>query len=199
MKIGITGQYASGKGTVCSFFEELGAITIDTDIISREITLPGSPCFTALIDTFGSSFVKKDGTRDRRALGKFVFSDKELVTRLNNITHPFILKKTLEKASENGKIYMINAPVLIEAGFHNYMDAVIVITCSNEQSVFRGINRDGLSEEEINQRLKNQISLNEKLIFADYVIDNSGTLENTRKQVVTIWNNLKISSREVQQ
>jgi len=198
MRVGITGSYASGKGTVCGFFENLGAKIIDTDIISREITVPGSPCLSLLIDAFGSIYLNEDGSLNRRMLGKFVFADPVRVVQLNAITHPFILKEILEQTADKGSVFMINAPVLIEAGFHTCMDAVIVIKSSDEQSVLRGIKRDGLTEEEIRHRLKNQISLNEKLKIADYVIDNSGTLENTRKQVVTIWNNLKISSREVQ-
>ncbi|MGL4369295.1 MAG: dephospho-CoA kinase [Spirochaetota bacterium] len=194
MRIGVTGMFASGKGTVCSIFEEMGAIVIDTDIISREIMLPGSAGLNAVIKAFGSSFLDNSGALDRRRFGRFVFEDGKRVETLNKITHPLILEQTLALSSDPAGIFIINAPVLFESGFDKYMDRIIVVSAPHESSVKRGISRDKITAEEIEQRLKNQISLNEKIKNADYTVDNSGSLENTRKQVVTIWNSLKISS-----
>lgn len=191
MKIGVTGNYASGKGTVCSFFEELGGIVIDTDIVSREVVVPGSPVLAKIIDTFGKQFLLPNGSLNRRELGKHVFISKERVDLLHSIIHPAIIQSVLEQTEKApNRTYIINAPVLFEAGMNTQMDAVIVVKSSIEQSISRGIIRDGLSIEEIQNRINNQISLNQKEKSADYCIDNSGTLDSTKKQVVEIWNSI---------
>jgi dephospho-CoA kinase len=191
MRIGVTGNYASGKGTVCSMFTELGAIEIDTDIIAREIVQPGTETLKRITDAFGPEFINSDGTLKRREFGKFVFADEERVLVLNGITHPEIARRIIELSPEaDGKIYMINAPVLFEAHLEEYMDLVILVSASHEQSVQRGSRRDGLDSNEIEMRLSRQISFNEKKKKSDYVIDNSGDLNYTRKQVNVIWNSI---------
>jgi len=190
MRVGVTGNYASGKGTVCGMFQKLGAIIIDTDIIAREIVEPGSKVFTAIISAFGNSFINTDGSLNRRLLGAFIFADPDRVRKLNAITHPEILSLTLERSANHGSIYMINAPLLFEAGFDSIMDQIIIVSSDYQQSIERGQSRDGLTKEEIQNRLSSQISLNEKIKQADYVIDNSKNLEFTHKQVCEIWNNL---------
>lgn len=190
MRVGVTGNFASGKGTVCEMFRVLGAKVIDTDIIAREIVEPGSVVLSEITSAFGKSFINSDETLDRRALGAYVFQDQIRVNTLNSITHPAILRQTLEQSSDPDTIYMINAPVLFESGFDRYMDRIIVVSADFSQSIDRGIKRDGLSAEEIQKRLSHQISLNEKIKHADYVIDNSKDIEFTQKQVCEIWNNL---------
>ncbi len=196
MKIGVTGIFASGKGTVCAMFEELGARIIDTDIIARDIVEPGTEGLAFLVEEFGPEIIGNDGALDRRGFGNLVFKDPERVKRLNEITHPLILKKAAEIFQSTPKaIFMVNTPLLFESGFDRFMDKNIVVTAGTEQALERGSLRDNISKEEIQDRLNNQISLNEKVKRADYVIDNSGGLENTRRQVVEIWNTLKNSTR----
>ncbi|HEY1406261.1 MAG TPA: dephospho-CoA kinase [Spirochaetota bacterium] len=191
MKIGVTGNYASGKGTVCSMFEKLGAIVIDTDLIAREVVQAGSPVLTKIVSAFGPGFLSPEGTLDRKKFGAYIFESPSRVQLLNSIIHPAILEITLKRAPDDeNNIYMINAPVLFEASFDTYMDYVIVVSAADKQSLERGIKRDGISKEEIEKRLANQISLNEKIRRADYIIDNSKDLDFTRKQVCEIWNNL---------
>lgn len=190
MRVGVTGNFASGKGTVCEMFRVLGAQVIDTDIIARGIVEPGSVVLSEIASAFGKSFINLDGTLDRRALGAYVFQDQDRVNTLNSITHPAILRHTLEQSSDPDTIYMINAPVLFESGFDRHMNRIIVVSADFSQSIDRGIKRDGLSAEEIQKRLSHQISLNEKIKHADYVIDNSKDIEFTQKQVCEIWNNL---------
>jgi dephospho-CoA kinase len=190
MRIGITGSYASGKGTVCSFFESCGATVIDTDIIARDLVEPDSPLLNAIIDTFGQQFLNTDGTLKRRELGKYVFSDPEKTNMLNALLHPAILQETLKKSASSGIPYIINAPVLFEAGFDRYMDIIITVSAGMESLINRGKKRDGLTEEEIISRISRQISLKEKEARADYIIDNSGDLENTKRQVIEIWNKI---------
>lgn len=199
MRVGVTGNYASGKGTVCEIFSTFGAVIIDTDILSRELTMPKTTALDKIISIFGKAFLFPDGQLDRRKLGRFVFEDPEKVSILNSILHPLILKETLNRSEDESKIFMINAPLLFEAGFDSFMDQIIVVSASIDLSVQRGSSRDGLTYEEIKGRLRHQNSLNEKIQHADYVIDNSGSMENTRIQAEAIWNNLIISSQKTRQ
>jgi dephospho-CoA kinase len=197
MKIGVTGIFASGKGTVCKMFEELGAKVIDTDEVARDVVAPGTEGLATLVKEFGKEILGKDGGLDRRRFGILVFKDSEKVMRLNQITHPLILKMASEIIAKHpDSIFMINTPLLFESGFDKFMDRNIVVTAGTEQAVARGVKRDNISAEEIRDRLNNQISLNEKIKRADDVIDNSGTLENTKNQVIKIWNALTISTRK---
>lgn len=186
MRVGVTGIFASGKGTVCEFFRELGAEIIDTDIIAREIMEPGQDGLKAIIEKFGSDFINPDGSLDRRGFANSVFGDNEKVKILNEITHPAIQKIVEERSSVEG-IFMINTPLLFESGFDKIMKYNIVVTAGDNQVLDRGSKRDKISEEEIKERLKHQIPLNEKVKLADYIIDNSGTIEDTKRQVVDLW------------
>lgn len=195
MRAGVTGNYASGKGTVCEIFRVLGAVHIDTDIIAREVTAKGSDGLKRITDLFGTDYLLPDGELDRRKLGQTVFVDKDKLSALTAILNPLILEKTLNLSNDMSKIHMINAPVLFESGFDAYMDVIIVVSASIESSINRGMIRDGLSLEEITSRINNQISLNEKIQAADYVIDNSGSIEQTRIQAEAIWNSLNNSQK----
>ncbi len=186
MRIGVTGIFASGKGTVCEMFRELGAGVIDTDIVAREIMEPGATGLKKVIEEFGDSFINSDGTLDRRGFANSVFSSAEKVKRLNEITHPVIREIVIERTSGDG-IFMVNTPLLFESGFDKLMEKNIVVTAGDEQVLFRGSRRDNISVEEIKERLKHQIPLNEKVKLADYVIDNSGNIDNTKRQVADIW------------
>lgn len=197
MKIGVTGIFASGKGTVCGMFEELGARVIDTDIIARDIVEPGTEGLRRLVEEFGSGILADDGSLDRRGFANTVFKDPERVRRLNEITHPLILQRASEIFhSDPQAVFMVNTPLLFESGFDRFMDLNIVVTANTDQALERGALRDNITKDEIRDRLNNQISLNEKIKKADYVIDNSGGLENTRRQVVEIWNTLTNSTRK---
>ena len=199
MRVGVTGNYASGKGTVCDMFSALGAVIIDTDVLARELTMPEMPALQKIISLFGKDFLSSDGRLDRRKLGAFVFKDTAKVSALNEILHPLILNETIKRSADKTVIYMINAPLLFEAGFNPFMDSIIVVSSSINLSIQRGSARDGLSDKEIKERLNHQNSLNEMIKHADYVIDNSGSIENTRIQAEAIWNNLIISSQKTRQ
>lgn len=186
MRIGVTGIFASGKGTVCGMFGELGAVVIDTDIVAREIMEPGQDGLKRIVEEFGSDFINSDGTLDRRGFANSVFGDQQKVKKLNEITHPAI-QKIVEERSSGDEIYMINTPLLFESGFDKIMKYNIVVTAGDSQVLSRGSKRDKISEDEIKERLKHQIPLNEKVKLADYIIDNSGIIEDTKRQVVDLW------------
>jgi dephospho-CoA kinase len=197
MKIGVTGIYASGKGTVCAMFEELGAIIIDTDILAREVVEPGTKGLELYIKEFGKEILNTDCSLNRRALANIVFKDTKKVMRINEITHPLIMEKMFEIIkNEQEKIYMINTPLLFETDFHKFMDYNITVFANNDQVIERGLMRDNITETEIKERLNNQISLNEKIKLADYVIDNSSTTENTKRQVLEIWKTLLLKNKK---
>jgi dephospho-CoA kinase len=186
MRVGVTGIFASGKGTVCELFRELGAEIIDTDIVAREIMEPGQDGLRAVIEKFGSDFINTDGTLDRRGFANSVFGDNEKVKTLNEITHPAIQKIVLERSSGDG-IFVINTPLLFESGFDKIMKYNVVVTAGDKQVLDRGSKRDKISEDEIKERLKHQIPLNVKVKLADYIIDNSRTIEDTKRQVADLW------------
>ncbi len=188
MKVGVTGIFASGKGTVCSMFAELGAKVIDTDEIAREVVEPGSEGLNLIRQEFGDEIFNPDGTLNRRALASIVFIDTAKVEKLNSIIHPLVFKKISEITDKNPEeIYMINVPLLFETGFEKYTDFNITVTAGSGQVIERGIKRDNISEKEIKERLNHQISLNEKVKLSEYVIDNSGSILNTKRQVTEIW------------
>ena len=192
MRIGVTGIFASGKGTVCRFFKDLGAEIIDTDIIAREIVKPQSKGWKKIKEIFGDKFIASDGYLKRRELANFIFNDPARVEQLNKITHPLILENILERTSCASRgFFMINTPLLFEAKFNTYMDKNIVVYAKEDQVIKRGEERDQISSQEIKDRLNFQISLSEKVKLADYVIDNSKTFENTKRQVLDLWNILK--------
>jgi dephospho-CoA kinase len=196
MRIGVTGIFASGKGTVCEIFEELGAKVIDTDIIAREITEPEGEGISLIKSNFGSDYIDENNYLDRRGFGEFIFADENLTKKLNSLFHPLILDLLLERSKSNNFIYMINTPLLFESKFDKYMDQTIVVTSEVEQVLERGVIRDNISREEIKKRLIYQIPLNQKIKLADYIIDNSGTLENTKRQVLEKWKILMQIAKE---
>lgn len=187
MRVGVTGNYSSGKSTVCSFFEELGGAVIDTDIIARQVLEKGSNGLKKIIEVFGEEFLLPDGHLDRRKLAYHVFKSEELTKKLNLIVHPLISDIVIKESKGNDRIYFINAPLLFEAKLNPLMEKNIIVVAEEKLMIERGIARDKLSEEEIRDRLSRQFSVKEKIKFSDYVIYNSGDLTETRRQVEDIW------------
>ncbi|MBP8082531.1 MAG: dephospho-CoA kinase [Spirochaetes bacterium] len=190
MRIGVTGNYSSGKSTVCSFFEELGGVIIDTDIIARKVLERGSSGLKKIIETFGEEYILPDGELDRRKLAYHVFKSEELTRTLNLIVHPLISDIVIKESIEDDRIYFINAPLLFEAKLNPLMEKNIIVVADEKLMFERGKARDNLSEEEIRDRLSRQFSVKEKIKFSDYVIYNSGDLTETRRQVEDIWKTL---------
>jgi dephospho-CoA kinase len=188
MRIGVTGIFASGKGTVCKMFEELGANVIDTDELARKVVEPGSEGLREIVREFGSGVLKSDGTLNRQAVADIVFKDADKVKKLNNITHPLILNRITELTNKSpDEIFIINVPLLFEGSIYKLMDYNITVTAQVEQAIERGVKRDNIPEKAIKERLNHQISLKEKIKLSDYVIDNSGSVLNTKRQVLEIW------------
>lgn len=188
MVIGLTGGIAVGKTLVSNELKRLGAHIIDADIIAREIVEPGSPALAEIVAEFGAGMLKADGTLDRKALARIVFSDKEKLRILNGITHPRIIERTKAlideiRSAHKDPLIVVDAAVLIEAGIHASVDEVVVVQISGEEQMRRLIARDNLTDDEARSRVASQLPLKEKAVHADYVIDNSGDREATLKRV----------------
>lgn len=196
MRIGVTGNYASGKGTVCAIFEELGGRIIDTDLLAREIVMPGAPVLAHICERFGGDLIRPDGSLDRVLLASRAFGDSESVKALNAIMHPPILELTLRQSAGNS-VYFINTPLLFESGFDKYMDYTIAVNAARDLAATRGMRRDGIGLDMIEARRQYQFSFNEIAEKADFIIDNNADLESTREQVLKLWKTIQtLNQRE---
>ena len=195
LKVGLTGGIASGKSTVSKIFASFGAKVLDADEVAREVLLPGQPAWTRVRQAFGQEFFHADGKVKRKQLRKLVFADPEKRSQLNAIVHPEVMKEINRRAeifssSVQTEVLLVDVPLLLEVGLANRFDKIVVVYVSESVQINRLSQRDGISEEEATETLKVQMPLNKKVEQADYVIDNSGTLEETRSQVEQVWEEL---------
>ena len=193
--IGLTGSIGSGKSTVAAFFSDLGAKLIDADKVARKVVEPGKPALKKLVESFGETILKADGTLDRKLVAEIVFSSDDKREILNNIIHPAIydhIQRSIESYKKKGaEIVIIEAALLLEKkGLIKLTEKLIVVSVDEDTQKKRLISRGDLSREQIDARINSQISNSEKIKHADIVIDNSGDLEKTREQVVKIWSEL---------
>lgn len=184
MVVGLTGAIASGKSLVSAEFKRLGAFIIDADLIARRIVETGMDAYNEIVSEFGQGIVRPDGSLDRKALGRIVFSDRERLAALNRITHPRIIEEiegdlAVIRQAHPEAIIVVDAALIIELGLHRKMDRMVVVYSDEERCVDRMMRRDGLSETEARERLSAQMPLKEKLAYADYIIGNSGDMAET--------------------
>lgn len=190
LRIGLTGGIASGKSTITGMFAELGVPVIDTDEIARAVVAPGQPGLTAVIDRFGPDMLTPAGELDRRRLREHVFADDTARNDLNAILHPLIRAHALEQADQIEAPYLIMVvPLLVESGFDALTDRVLVVDCDEEQQKKRLIARDGETPDSSARMLAAQTGRRRRLVAADDVIDNSGSLEDTRLRVTELHDN----------
>lgn len=198
---GLTGGIASGKTTVARMFGEKGACVIDLDELARFVVEPNKPAWHDIIHGFGETVLRDDGTVDRERLGRVVFSDPVKRQQLEQIVHPKVLdeyKKRLKHIRENCEqsIVIAEIPLLMEVGMEDWFEEVIVVYVPPESQITRLVERSGLSQQAAMDRLKSQISIEEKARLADFVIDNTGSLEETRRQVRDVYQALKRLDKE---
>ena len=196
LKVGLTGGIAVGKSTVVSMFEALGAVCFDADRIAREVVEPGRPALRAVVDEFGESVLGADGALDRAALGRIVFADAARRARLEAILHPPIIAEQDRLAREAGgrdpdAVVIVDAALMIESGGYRRFDALIVVHCDAATQLDRLMRRSGLSRDEALARIGAQMPQAEKLRYADYAVDTSGTLDDVRPQVEAVWAELR--------
>ena len=196
-KVGLTGGIASGKSTVSGMLRELGVPVIDADMIAREVVAPGSRALEAIVDAFGEEILTEEKSLNRARLGEIVFSDLSKKKVLEGILHPEIIAeqdRRLKDLEREGRtpVAIVDAAVMIESGSWKRFDSLVVVDCDESQQIGRLRLRNGMSEEEAVRRVDAQMPLSEKVKYADHVIDNRGSIDDTRKQVEEL---MKLLSR----
>jgi dephospho-CoA kinase len=199
LRVGLTGGIATGKTTVAAILRELGCHMLDADKIAHRMIEPGAAAYEDVVREFGRGILTSDGRVDRKKLGAIVFADPARLTRLNAIVHPPVLDAqdreldAIERVEPHA-IAVVEAALLIEAGYAPKLDCLVVTWCTPEQQLARltqeGWGR-GLTIEQARQRIAAQMPIEEKRSLADEVIDCSGSLEQTREQVVALLAKLK--------
>ena len=193
---GLTGGVASGKSTAARMFEELGARVIDADQLGHELLRPPLPAYQEVVHRFGANILDAAGVIDRGGLGKIVFSDSTKLNQLNAILHPRIRERIEElaeeyKASNPRDVILVDAALIFEAGIGGKFKKVIVAWCLPAQQIERLMAKTGLSHEDAKLRITAQMPVEEKRKRADFLIDCSGSLENTRKEVGEVYSKVK--------
>ncbi len=181
MKVfGLTGGIASGKSTVSRLWAKWGVPIVDADLISRQVMVPGTPAYTAIIECFGLGVLSPDGTLDRKALGNVVFNDKKKRALLNSIVHPRIAAKTMSLFSEmkqRGETFACyDAPLLIESGQAGTFKPLVVVTVPLDVQLDRIMSRDGIDEHAAKARIAAQMTQTAKVKHADVIINNDDDL-----------------------
>ena len=199
MLLGLTGSIATGKSTVAEMLKRRGAVVVDADQVARKVVEPGSLGLNRIKETFGSEMLTADGQLDRAKLGELVFADEEARLRLNALLHPLIMdemkRMTAESLDKDPKSIVIwDVPLLIEENLTQFVEQVIVVYVPQAIQLKRLMERNHLTKTEAIKRMQSQLSIEEKKKVADYIIDNSGSLEETERQVDQLWRYLTLKS-----
>jgi len=194
-RVGLTGGIASGKSTVCELLGKKGCLILDADQVAHQLILKGQPCYSPVVEAFGAGILNDAAEIDRQKLGNLVFHNPVLLQHLNRIVHPEVIRQIQTKlaiieAEIRCPRAIVEASVMIESGFHTFFQYLILVTCKPAQQIERLRIRTELSEEEARLRMAAQIPLEEKIPLANWVIDNSGSMDNTQAQVDLLWQEL---------
>ncbi len=190
--LGITGNIASGKSTVAKELARRGAVVVDADQLAREVVESGSSSLKKMVKVFGTEILQNDGHLDRDKLGQMVFADVKVRAMLNRIVHPEIAKKSIEQLQELKQridipLIVYEAPLLFEVGAEKRVDKVLVVKIDPEEQLKRLMERDRFTAASAQQRIVAQMPQQQKLTQADFVIDNSGSVAETLKQIDILW------------
>jgi dephospho-CoA kinase len=201
LKVGLTGGIATGKSLVGGMFAELGAHIIEADKIGHELMVPGEPVYDEIVKRFGTEILNPDKTVNRGKLAELAFDQRRpRIYELNSLLHPGIIQryeKRMEEiaAREPGAVVMLEAALLLEAGLRKRFDRIVVVSCKPQQRIERWEKRLHVDVEtarrEVTRRMMAQAPQEAKIQVADYVIDNSGSIEDTRKQVEKVFAQLR--------
>jgi dephospho-CoA kinase len=201
LRVGLTGGIACGKSTVAAMLREMGFRVLDADLLAHELIEPGQPAYKEVLREFGREICDPQGGIDRARLGAIVFADPAKLTRLNRIVHPRVLEASDRQFAEWAKtephgVAFVEAALLVEAGYHQRLDRLVVAWCTPEQQRKRLMER-GMASEDAERRIGAQMPIEEKKRFATDLIDCSGTLEETRRQVQALAARLREEARKV--
>jgi len=196
LKVGLTGGLASGKSFVGRALADLGCLLIQADALGRQVLEQGGETYEAVIATFGRDILDPDSSINRRRLAAIVFSDPEQLAKLNALVHPRVKERERDLVAEFAGehphgIAVTEAAILVETGSYKDYDRLIVAVCRPEQQIERSMERDGVSREEVLNRLRRQMPLEDKVKYADFVIDTSGSKENTLQQARVVYEALR--------
>ena len=199
--LGVTGSIATGKSTVAKMLEEKGAKTIDFDVLSRQVVEPGKPAYKDIVSFFGKQVLRPDKTLDREKLREIVFRDLEKKKKLEGFQHPRIAEEFIKQVAQYTQqdpdaIIQAVVPLLIESNMHPVFHYVLMVYATQADQKRRLIERDALTEEMALNMIQSQLSVEEKKGYCDLIIDNSGSLEQTRDQVDKLWKKLKKIQKE---
>lgn len=197
--VGLTGSVGTGKSTVAGLFKELGAYVIDWDELAREVVRPHSKAWQEIVEYFGNDVLNEDLTLNRQKLADIVFSDKDKLAKLNQIVHPKVFEEderiTNEITSHDPHALIIkDIPLLFELTRPVHVDKIVVVSAS-EQTQLRRLEEKGMSREDARNRIRSQLSLDKKVKSADFVVNNDGSLDETKRQVVAIYSLLTADRR----
>ncbi|MSV34621.1 MAG: dephospho-CoA kinase [Bryobacterales bacterium] len=195
LRVGLTGGLASGKSFVGKTLGGLGCLVIRNDEIGHQVIEPGGEAYADVVQEFGRGILNPDGSIDRRKLAALVFRDPERLAKLNALVHPPVRARTRQlleayEASHPHGVAVVEAAILIETGSYRDYEKLLVAVCSVEQQIQRALARDGVTREEVLERLSRQMPLEEKIKYADYLVDTSGTKEQTQARVRAIHETL---------
>jgi dephospho-CoA kinase len=192
--VGLTGGIASGKTFVAEILASLGAVIIDADILARQVVEPGEPAYHAVVRRFGDGILRPDGSLDRKALGRIVFSDAAARRELEGMIHPAVAelagRRLNEERLKGTPVVFYMVPLLFEARLASMMDEIWVVSVGEEAELARLMKREGIDREEALRKIASQMRMEEKVARADVVIDNSGAPDETERAVGVEWKKL---------
>lgn len=197
-KVGLTGSIAVGKSFVLGVFRELGCSVLDADKVARDVVEPGTIGLERVVETFGETIVRSDGSLDRAALGSIVFADEKKRLQLNAIVHPLVFAEQdrwlrAQEALNPNVIAIVDAALMIESGGYKRFDKLIVVWCDPDLQLQRLMTRDNIEREDAVRRIASQMPQSEKKKYADFLIDTSKSYEDTRKQTAEVFDRLTLS------
>lgn len=190
--IGLTGGIGSGKSTALRVFKKLGARVIDADVLARKAVEPGKPAWRDIKQRFGVGVFHKNGRLDRKKLAARVFNNKKALKELNAIVHPRVKAMEAElingiKKSDKKAVIVADAPMMIEAGFHRSKDVLVVMDSTEENQIKRTVKSGRLNRRQAKARIRAQMPTAQKKKFADYIIENNGTIAECRKNAQAVY------------
>ncbi|MGV2937959.1 dephospho-CoA kinase [Mesobacillus sp. LC4] len=196
--IGLTGGIASGKSTISAMFTEMGITVIDADIEARLAVEPGEKAYNDIVSHFGNEILEEDRTINRPKLGEIIFNNEEKRMLLNSIVHPAVRERMAQKREKaeaaDEKAVVLDIPLLFESKLTGLVEKIIVVFVDEQTQLERLMKRNGFSEEEAYSRINSQMPLKAKIALADAVVDNSGSIEESKQQLMNIlseWNVLR--------
>ncbi len=201
LKVGLTGGLASGKSFVADCFERWGARVLHADLAGHAVLEPDGEAYDEVVALFGRGILRQDGTIDRKTLGSIVFAEPEKLARLNALVHPHVFNRQRlffeeVEREDPAAVAVVEAAIMVETGSYKQYDRLVLAVCPPEMQIERFVAREGGTGAVARSRMARQMPLEEKIPFADYVIDTSGSKDDTISRARAVWEKLKEEAAE---